>query len=86
MEQGSLKTRIHVYGDKRIVESVYKALTPDNMVVPNYMVLEEKLTSNEYVLSIKTRLEGRCIDSTRQTVDEILSLLQSIEKTIGKIE
>ncbi len=68
--------------DRKYVESIYKTLSPDNRVAPEYMVIRDMYDDNMYRVVFETPLNSRYIDSVKQSIDEILALIQTIEKTI----
>ncbi len=74
---------LRVYGaDKKYIESIYKMLSPDNRVAPDYMVIKDAYDDNMYKVVFEAPLNSRYIDSIKQSIDEILALIQTIEKTI----
>ncbi len=72
----ALTVILELYGDPKFIECFYKAMHPDNTVIPEYMLFKEELGSgsNCYKVLIKVPLRSRYIRSVRQTVDEILGL------------
>ncbi len=68
--------------DKKYIESIYKMLSPDNRVAPEYMVIRDMYDDSMYRVVFETPLNSRYIDSVKQSIDEILALIQTIEKTI----
>ncbi|MET1160688.1 MAG: KEOPS complex subunit Pcc1 [Thermoprotei archaeon] len=69
--------------NKNYIESLYKALHPDNITVPGKVVINDKIVSENntytYVLIVKTGKQAKDFDSLRGTLDEVLTLISMIE-------
>ncbi len=65
-----------------MVRSIFKALHPDNLFVPENMVIREKIEcfNEEYTYTIEIIVENiKKFDSLRGSLDEILTLLAVID-------
>ncbi len=80
--RGEVVVKIVVESSREVLDSVYKAFSPDNKVLPSHLSIVEGVSGNEYVLFIRSMFRSRCIDSIRQTVDEVLALLHTIDKCL----
>ena len=64
-------------GDPKICESVLKALRPDNVEVPPFIVLRDVCKDGKLLLSLRsTCSKPREVVSLRNTVDDYLAHLQ----------
>ncbi len=78
----SVDARLVFRGTRREIESLYRALHPDNAEAPGYMVITEAVGENEYVLTVSVPLSPKRVRGLRQTLDEVLAIASMIEKTI----
>ena len=68
-----------VYEDSEIASSIIKAITPDNLTVPEGIKIEARSKNFELELLVScTRGMGSFIS----TIDDILSCIQSAEKVL----
>lgn len=69
----------------KLLNTLNKSLKPDNEKVPSYMSINSKIHGN--TLSISIHIEGyeERIGTLLNTLDEILSLMKSIEKSILEV-
>lgn len=68
--------------NKKLLYAINKALSPDNKKTPPHMVIKNKVQNN--TLTIILLIEGydNKIGTLLNTLDEILALMKSVEKTI----
>ena len=71
---------------KNYIESLKKALHPDNVITPDFMKIIENIYeyNNEYVyeIMIKVKHSPKNFDSLRGSLDEILSIIEMIESVL----
>ncbi|HIQ02853.1 MAG TPA: hypothetical protein EYH40_00360 [Desulfurococcales archaeon] len=69
----------------KLLNTLNKALKPDNEKTPPYMSINSKVHDN--MLSISIIIEGyeEKIGTLLNTLDEILALMKSIEKSISEV-
>ncbi len=79
----SIRSRNYKY-----LDALAKTLYPDNLETPEYMEIVEEIRSindnYEYVIKITIKSmknHVKAFDSMRNTIDEILAIISSIEKT-----
>ena len=67
-------------GDRKKVESVMKALIPDNVNFPRDLSMEMDAEGNVLILSFKS---SRKTDSLISTIDEILEHVSAMSRVLG---
>ncbi len=74
--------------DAKTAKTIYTSLYPDNLCVPKYMVIEQFLSENTYEIHYVIKIhyengeEERKIMSLKSTLDDILSSVSLVEKTL----
>ena len=67
-------------GDRRKVESVMKALIPDNVNFPRGLSMEMSAEDSVLILSLKS---SRKLDSLISTIDEVLEHVSAMSRVLG---
>ena len=67
-------------GDRKKVESVMKALIPDNVNFPRGLSMDMDAEDDVLILSFKS---SRKLDSLISTIDEVLEHISAMSKVLG---
>lgn len=67
-------------GDRKKVESVMKALIPDNINFPRGLSMDMNAEDHVLILSFKS---SRRIDSLISTIDEVLEHVSTMNRVLG---
>jgi len=72
------------------VKSINDTLHPDNKTAPPHLTINDGVIAHndryEYFMELKTRCGVKCFDSIRGTLDEVLTILSSIEKIMDTLK
>lgn len=83
----SSKLKIHSR-DRDFLESLSKSLKPDNLITPPGLVVKDYIEENKgiytYVLEIQINNEKRGFKTLRATLDEVLTIIHMLYRTIFK--
>ena len=71
------------YHDEKTAESVSKAIMPDNLKTPNFMIINTYYEGCEVALKI---LCSRRIETLLATIDDLLICVKAIEECIDVME
>ncbi len=80
MNESVIKVKISFKNNEKLTDSIMKSLHPDNLVTPPYLEINEVFTHGEYAIILKGCLESKVVNSMRQTIDEILAIINMILK------
>ena len=73
--------RIHGLG-QRAAEAAAKALRPDDATAPPWLRIEEAVEDGNLVIRVEVTGEELRLGTLRNTVDEVLSVLYALLKTL----
>lgn len=76
-----VKVEIRLNGDPVRLNSLMRALEPDNIDLPEGMTLKIKMSRKQLVISAESGLNR--VPSILNTLDEIISLAKSSLETVG---
>jgi hypothetical protein len=77
---------LEVRGSENYCRSLLRSISPDNVEIPPYMHIENACCreDNDFVFLFKVKVEDkpRYFDSLRGTIDEILYIIEMLDKTL----
>jgi len=72
------------------IKSINNMLHADNITAPPRLTINDGVIERngyfEYFIELKTRCGVKCFDSIRGTLDEVLTILSSIEKIMDTLK
>ena len=70
------------FNDEKLAKSVYLSLKPDDKNVPKYLEVNSVVDKNVVTYEVKIMNNLESILKLRNTIDDILSTVQVVEKTL----
>jgi len=87
----AISSRLRVISDNaEFVESLAKALKPDNLTAPPRISIEDRVLKDSntasYIVEVSVDCTAKNFDTLRGTLDEIQTLIAMVKNTLEKVK